>query len=293
MHRSTLFILLLTSCAAIPSGNEQPLPSTFDKQIEEIIVEPSPELEKYSIKSHSVAEKIIENKKLPFSVGEKIFYDVKFMGIYAGELAITVPRVVKIDGKLAYNFYGTAKTSKLISYLYSVNDDIESYVSVDEFKPIKHVMHLRETNRFQYRVMIFDQSKNKIFFYDRLVKRNREPRILEYEQKLEHDAMDAIGVFYWLRFQEPVVGKDYYRYVFDNGKFWLLKATVLRKEEINTPAGKFKTFVVKPYTYHNGVLKQKADALIWVSDDERRIPVKMEAKVKFGRLSATIKEAPQ
>ncbi|OGQ33456.1 MAG: hypothetical protein A3F16_06230 [Deltaproteobacteria bacterium RIFCSPHIGHO2_12_FULL_43_9] len=251
-----------------------------------------PDLEKHSHRSQNQEERIIESKNPPFFVGEKLAYDVKFFGIQAGEVEVSVPRVVRIDGKLAYDFYAKGKTSPLISVLYSANDDIESYVGVSDLRPIKHVMNMRETNRLQYRVMVFDQKKKKILFYDRLIKHSKIPRVIEYEQNWEHDATDALGVFYWLRFQKPVVGKDYYRYVFDNGKFWLLKATVLRKEEINTPLGKIKTFVVKPYTYHEGVLKQKADALIWVSDDERKIPVKIEAKVMFGKLSAIIKAMP-
>jgi hypothetical protein len=62
----------------------------------------------------------------------------------------------------------------------------------------------------------------------------------------------------------------------------------LRREEVRTPLGKFKTIMVKPLLKAEGFFARTGDVTIWVTDDERRIPVKMTTKVKLGKITATL-----
>jgi hypothetical protein len=62
-------------------------------------------------------------------------------------------------------------------------------------------------------------------------------------------------------------------------------ARVVRRETISVPGGVYDTFVIEPDLKHvGGVFEKKKDAkiTIWVTADERRIPVKIASQVAIG-----------
>ena len=66
---------------------------------------------------------------------------------------------------------------------------------------------------------------------------------------------------------------------------------VLGREVVETPAGKFKCVVIEPKLKAGGIFKNKGRLVIWLTDDERRMPVLMKSKVAIGSISATLVEA--
>ena len=69
-----------------------------------------------------------------------------------------------------------------------------------------------------------------------------------------------------------------------------------RYEDIKTPLGAFKTLVVVPRmekTAPKGMFKRGSTVRVWISQDERHLPVKFEVEFKFGKgVSTLIKYEP-
>jgi hypothetical protein len=63
---------------------------------------------------------------------------------------------------------------------------------------------------------------------------------------------------------------------------------VLRREELVTPLGRFKTIVIQPLLKSEGIFARTGDMFIWLTDDDRRIPVQMKSKVVVGSITATL-----
>ncbi len=78
--------------------------------------------------------------------------------------------------------------------------------------------------------------------------------------------------------------------VYGSRKVWTLEANIIRREVLNTPVGSFNSFVVKPQTRFEGILQAKGDVYMWFSDDEKRLPLKFEAKIKLGSLKGILVE---
>jgi hypothetical protein len=59
-------------------------------------------------------------------------------------------------------------------------------------------------------------------------------------------------------------------------------------EEVRTPMGKFKTLVLVPRMDKDpkGLFNRGGEIKVWIAQDENRLPVKMQLKLKFG--SATL-----
>jgi hypothetical protein len=54
------------------------------------------------------------------------------------------------------------------------------------------------------------------------------------------------------------------------------------------PSGTFDTIVIKPLMKSEGIFSRKGDIFIWLTDDLKHIPVKMQTKAAVGSIIATL-----
>ena len=99
---------------------------------------------------------------------------------------------------------------------------------------------------------------------------------------------DPVSALYRIRSAEVTEGKPIQVRVFDNGKSYVMEVKVLRKETIRVPAGTFDTVVIKPILKSEGVFLRKGDVYIWLTDDDRKIPVMMKTKIAIGSVAAVL-----
>ena len=57
------------------------------------------------------------------------------------------------------------------------------------------------------------------------------------------------------------------------------------KEVINTPLGSLLCKVVRPFREGKNLFKNQGDMQIWISDDQKKLPVKIQIKMKFGSMT--------
>jgi hypothetical protein len=99
---------------------------------------------------------------------------------------------------------------------------------------------------------------------------------------------DSLSCIYYVRSLDLIPGKSVYVDIYDCKRLWITEVKVLRREEITTPVGTFKTLVVKPLLKAEGFFARTGDITVWLTDDSLRIPVKMTTKVKIGKITATL-----
>lgn len=78
--------------------------------------------------------------------------------------------------------------------------------------------------------------------------------------------------------------------IFDD-EFYELTLHAERYEELRTPLGTFKTLVLVPRmekTEPKGMFKRGSTVRVWISQDERHLPVRFEVEFKFGAGIATL-----
>ena len=71
-------------------------------------------------------------------------------------------------------------------------------------------------------------------------------------------------------------------------KNYPLNVIVHGREEVDTPAGKFQCLVVEPMLRTPGLFKHEGKLTIWLTDDERRMPVLMKSKVAIGSITVIL-----
>jgi len=116
---------------------------------------------------------------------------------------------------------------------------------------------------------------------------------------VEAGHLSVIDAFLAVRGQTLTPGQTLTIPIFDSRKKYELVVEVLaKKETLKAPWGeKISCILVKPKLKTAGIFTNKGEMLLWMSDDERHIPMKMMAKIKFGRvfarLSSYSKDSPQ
>ena len=66
---------------------------------------------------------------------------------------------------------------------------------------------------------------------------------------------------------------------------------VLRRDTIDVPAGRFPTIVLQPTIRTNGLFSKDGHAELWLSDDDKRILVKMNTHFSIISLALELTKA--
>lgn len=220
----------------------------------------------------------------PFTIPEKLQYDLTWSGIKVGEAVLEV----KQNGE-DIKLISRANTSDWASLFYRVDDIVISTIKKDNSKeaggfiglPLNYRIKIREGSRRRDREFIMDHVSKKATYINYLSKERKEFDINEF-------TLDPLSTFYFIRTLPLEVGSSVYIDVFDSEKLYKAEVKVLKREVLETPAGKFNTVLIKPLIQSDGIFFRKGDIYIWLSDDNRRIPVMLKTRIAVGTVKAIL-----
>jgi hypothetical protein len=233
-------------------------------------IETSREATEAKVEENKVKEPVTKSTK------EKLYFDIYWLGIYAGKAVI---EAINDNGVLRIT--SQVHSAPLISAFYKVEDFAESVVM--DGRPVNFRIKQHEGRHRSDKETIFDMGNRNITFFNYL-KGKKEEHII-----MGGVVWDVMSGFYYLRTQPLEIGKAIYIDIFDSNKFFKAEINVLRKEKIVIPdMGEVETVIVKPELKSEGLFQSNGDILIWLTDDEKRIPVKVETKVPVGSVVARL-----
>lgn len=228
----------------------------------------------------------------PIWVGEKLTLELTYLGLAAGEFVTEVLPNKVIANRPVYHFKGSAQSSSVMNLFYRVNDTIESFWDHGGLFSHRFHMLLDETKQKRDALELFDSEAKKVFYWDR--KSHIEKGVSESKSTLDMAAafpQDSFSAIFFVRTLPLEIGKVFTFPVVSEGRGWDCVVTVIRREMMDTPMGRKQTIVIRPQTRFNGVLKEEGgDNLIWLTDDDRRFIVRLEAKIKIGSIAARLKK---
>jgi hypothetical protein len=200
----------------------------------------------------------------PYGVGEKLVYDLAVGGAKVGTGTMSIVGGEAIDGHDTFHSVFAIQGGFLF---FKVNDRLESW-----FEPATATSH-----RFYQLLNEGSYHKERYFeIYPDSAKLHQRG----FEQKESvHDALDDASFFYFVRTVPLNIGETYtYTRYFRPDKNPVI-VKVLRREKIKVEAGTFNTIVLQPIIKSGGLFAEGGEALIWVTDDDKRIMVQLRAKM--------------
>ena len=221
-------------------------------------------------------------------VGEKQVFAVSYFGVVAGNFTLEVLPYKYIDNRKVYDIKATAISSRLFSLFYRLNDTVESYIDYDGFFSDRFHLVLDETKQTRDALELYDSEKAQTFYWNRWHHNKNEYTETKEYDPIQSFSQDSLSALFYLRSIPLPMGAVITFPVVSEGKSWEAVVKVVRREMMDSPLGRVQTVVVKPETKYRGILQKKGDTYIWLTDDERRFVVRMDAKVKVGTISAKL-----
>lgn len=222
-------------------------------------------------------------------IAEKQVYDVSYFGVSAGDFTVRVEPFKWVGGRKVYHVRGTAISSKVFSLFYRLNDEVETYIDYDGIFSHRFHILLNESKQSRDALELNDSEKGQTFYWNRW-QRKDQPYIESKEYfPIQPFSQDSLSALYFLRSVPLPEGGIITFPVINEGKTWDADVTVVRRETLNTVIGRVRTVVLRPEPKYQGILKKQGDNYLWLTDDDRRILVRLEAKVKIGTVVAELK----
>lgn len=216
-----------------------------------------------------------------FPIPERLEFELSYTGITAGHAV----QEVKREGT-DIHIISTARSADWLKFFFPVDDRIESFLTSDSptlfigsprlYREKKH-----EGRTVTNREARFDRQKLEVTTINHLTKE-------EKKQAITKRTYDTLSSFFYFRTIPLQVGISYFIDIYDCKRLWNTEVKVLRREELVIPLGRFKTIVIQPLLKSEGIFARTGDMFIWLTDDDRRIPVQMKSKVVVGSITATL-----
>jgi hypothetical protein len=232
----------------------------------------------------TLAAKSVDNlrnlNQSAFSLGERLVYDVGYSFITAGEAVFSIPAIDTIHGQECYQVLFTVVSTPTFSFFYKVDDRYETMLDTKGIFPWRFTQRVRE-GKYKYDFFAeFDQLNNVVTTKD-----NRYP-IPPYV----HEAVSAMYYVRTMDFSKSRPGEKFYLQNFYKDSTYQLAIKFLGYQQIEVEAGTFNCVLVEPLMKEGGLFKSEGRIIIWMTNDERKIPIKVSTKVVVGSIDAELRE---
>jgi hypothetical protein len=228
-------------------------------------------------------------KYFPFEDGEKEVYQASWNGMISVATAEVHTTQAVIDGKRVYQVRVEAKTSKALDLIWRMRDTISSTFDAKALAPSRFTFNQRENSRVIDTEARFDPV-SKQWSVNRQ-QAGKKPRVYRFDS---NNTLDPITAVYLARSIDFKVGDKLYFKVFGGRYQYLLELLVDRKEQVTLKSGKrVEAYRLVPRVQNltkGGYSDRFNEASIWISADERRVPVKLSSKISFGTVHLDLVE---
>ncbi|MRR58295.1 MAG: DUF3108 domain-containing protein [Deltaproteobacteria bacterium] len=210
---------------------------------------------------------------------EKLVYRISLGNIPAGTAVIeatTTGGDLRITARVTSNDF--------LSAVYPVDDFIDTRLIKGNYLVTR--IRQREGGSMSDTGFTLMLREHTAFWVDRL----RE-RYLDTPLPRE-DITDLLSGLYFLRNLPLEVGTSVVLHLFDGGRYAPAAVEVVKKERLNLPGFReAETVVVNPKLSAAGFFTRTGPLSIWFTVDEKRVPVRMETSIPWGRVRAELVSA--
>jgi hypothetical protein len=214
-----------------------------------------------------------------FQRGELLEYRIHYGAVTAGTARLEVKKdPVTLNGRECYHMVGQGVSSKTFGLFFRVNDRYETFMDTESLMPWKFKRRIEEGDIRVYTEVDFDQVKHKANERRSTVSHTTIYDVPAYIQ-------DVMSAFYFARTLDYAVAKpgdlSHFQNFIDH-KVHDLDVQFMGREVIDVAGIKYRTVKLKPLVREGGIFQHEGDMFLWISDDNNRIPIRVEAGLVIG-----------
>lgn len=221
---------------------------------------------------------------LAFKAGEWLKFRIHY-GIFNASYATIELREAEWNGRPAFYAKGIGRTTGLARLFFKVDDYYSSYFTKDDNRPLHFIRNINEGGYKKHLKIDFDHLKKQATVID--IKKEKTGIY-----NTDPDIQDLISFVYYLRKQLDVnaIKKDEFVVVnlFFDSENYVFKFKFVGIETIKTKFGKVKTLKFRPYVQSGRVFRSSESITLWVSSDDNKIPLRLQADLSVGSIIADL-----
>lgn len=228
---------------------------------------------------------------LPFKNGETLSYEVSFSKFIfsgtIGELKLSVSKPTDSSNPDLLELKAEAISKGFFPALFGVKvrDRYNSLVNQTDFGLHTSTKFLEEGKVRREQKTVVNREAGRVTYTDRdLANTKSEPKVKE--KPSPSWVQDLLSTIYFVRTQPLKEGDVVPVPISDAAEIYNIEVVAGKREEIKSSAGKFKTIQLNARVFDGRFVKRSGEMLVWVTDDERRIPVR--ARIKFSGSTVTV-----
>jgi hypothetical protein len=214
-----------------------------------------------------------------YSGREYMRYDISWLNtIKAGVLQMEITPLAPEQER--YLIRVTASSAGLLKLLYPVKDSFELLVEGRERLPVS--MHQNDSRQQKQSRTIYDQKALRVV----CTRDGSQPEIYPVEGPVHNE----FSSFLILRTLPLLEGEELMVPTFADKKRHEIAIHIKGKERRQSMLGEIATIKIQPQLTFQGLYQKMDSPLIWLTNDAKRIPVRVEARIKIGYLTAELVE---
>jgi len=200
---------------------------------------------------------------------ERLTYDVEWRLIHAGTAVIEAQKssaTLKLD------------SAGMVSTLFKVNDTYSAAYD-DGYCASAASMDSQEGKRHHDTKVTYDREAGRAIYLERDLIKNS---VLHSDNvQIPPCVHEVLGAFLKFRTMAPPPGQSSAIPMSDGRRFANVKIDAQEREEVKTPAGTFKTIRCEANMMNGVIYTRKGRVFLWVTDDEKRMPVQIRLRMNF------------
>ncbi|MEW6097250.1 MAG: DUF3108 domain-containing protein [bacterium] len=216
-------------------------------------------------------------QELPFCVGEEFTYDVMLLGFKIGTQIDQVIAKEIIGEEETYHIKSKIKSNPFFSKFYHLSEQIDTWVGTSSLLPVRVIKDIDRKKYHKCYGFSLNHASQKATI---LSKHQNTTKTID----IFPNTLDSLSLIYYLRNQDLKVGDLYNLAILTRHGVEQIKVNIVKEEEVSTPSGKFMTLKVE----QSG--SDITDIIVWFTNDNTHIPVKIEVKTEAGRLKAYLRK---
>jgi hypothetical protein len=219
----------------------------------------------------------------PFAAGELAVYEVRWDGgpldLPAGRATI---RVIEGEpGGERWEFEALAESADWVSNFFQARDRFVTTAN-GQFEPVEHTRQIREGRRQLDRTYLFDRDAGVIRVGNSATDARRpQSMALPLGSPFTRDAVTAL---FYIRTLQLQPGAIVTVPINEGGSSLVLQVAVAEAETIQVGDATYSTTRLEPRLMRRIERRRPISMTIWLTGDERRVPVRAIVEAGFGRV---------
>ncbi|MCK9219902.1 MAG: DUF3108 domain-containing protein [Bacteroidales bacterium] len=229
-----------------------------------------------------------------FGDGEEISYTVSYnwgpVWVDAGLVKFSVTNEV-YKNKDVWHLKASGKTFTSYDLFFKVHDYYDSWVDRTTFTPIDFKRHIFEGGYTLLNTLNFEPQNKRVISN---TKTNDNPQRKD-TFSIKYCSFDMLSAIYYVRSLDfSNIQKDIIKNIpvlIDDGYYGIIVRTIGKETVENTDGKKYRCIKFAAKMVQGTIFRGDEDVLVWVTDDDNRIPIYIEAKILVGTIKAYLREA--